>query len=216
MVDVVEFWKDLPASAHIHPADSEVLSSVEHGLQLDCLPVPFYGPLKQAPIILLYLNPGLSDKDLREAGDPEKEMRRFRQRQGYESLADQVPGQPKSWWVSRTRFLGSPEQLRSKLAVLEICPYHSKEFRDTPLLSALPSCRAMLGWAQDVVFPRARAGEIVVICLRAARRWGLEPGQSYGRSLFAPKTSRGGHILEGEMREKIMRSVRAIVDVKAA
>ena len=148
MIDIFEFWKDVAASARVHPADEDVLSSTGHKLNLNCLPIPFYGPLKGASVVLLYLNPGLTDRDLTEADTAEGQQRRFRQRKGYEPLASQGLDKTKSWWVSRTKRFGSAAELQSKMAILEICPYHSKNFRDWPLLAALPSSRAMLNWAQ--------------------------------------------------------------------
>jgi hypothetical protein len=95
--------------------------------------------------------------------------------------------------------------------LLNIGAYHSKTFADAPLLAALPSSRASISWAQDVLFPEAEAGKRVVICLRSARFWGLKAGRQYGISLFAPHVTRGGHMKHGKMRKRIIESVRAII-----
>jgi hypothetical protein len=62
------------------------------------------------------------------------------------------------------------------LAILNIGAYHSKDFPDRHLLSALPSCRTSIDWAQKVLFPQAERRERLVVCLRAAGNWGLQKG----------------------------------------
>jgi hypothetical protein len=60
-------------------------------------------------------------------------------------------------------------------------------------------------------FSRAEAGNRVVVCLRSARAWGLEPGTQRGQALFAPKFNRAGFMLHGPMREKVGFAVRRAV-----
>jgi hypothetical protein len=157
------------------------------------------------------LNPGLAQADLLEADNKRSQQFWFRQRQGWEGLRSQIGRPVKSWWVSRTKcFNVDPEVLREKMAVLEICPYHSKAFKDHRLLAELPSCQASIRWAQDVLFPQARSRKRVVICLRAAKRWGLTPGTKHG-TLFAPLTNRSGHMVRGDYRDKAIRAVQKIL-----
>src|ERR1700737_12691 len=94
--------------------------------------------------------------------------------------------------LSRTKCFGDWDEIGSKISVLNIGAYHSKSFNDTPLLAVLPSSRMSIAWAQEVLFPQAIAGRRVVICLPAARFWGLELGKQYGKSLFAPDVTRAG------------------------
>jgi hypothetical protein len=80
------------------------------------------------------------------------------------------------------------------------------------LLAALPSSRVAIDWAQNVLFPDAIKGKRVVICLRSAKYWGLDPGtkgRKYGEALFAPLTVRAGHMQHGSLREEIREKVRA-------
>jgi hypothetical protein len=115
------------------------------------------------------------------------------------------------WWVSRTRCFGKWQDLRTKIAVLEIGAYHSRTFKDVPLLAALPSSRVSIDWAQAVLFPQAIAGERAVVCLRSSAFWGLQQGQQYGRSLYAPRVTQGGYMRlhqPNEMRETIIRDVQ--------
>ena len=217
MVDIFEFWEDYQLGERIHRLDKLIFDGLksQHDLNLECLPVPFYGPLKTAPIVFLYLNPGLSKLDLEQAKSNEGQKRRYESLRGLTSLSQLRVNSEKSWWVDKTAFLEIPaENLLEKIAVLQLCAYHSKEFKDWPLIAALPSSRVAISWAQEELFADARAGKRVVICLRSPRYWGLAPGQSYDGALFAPLTTRNGHIqkLDG-MRDTIRRAVHEILNV---
>ena len=212
MSDIFSFWKNLGREDHIHPTDKPVLAISKPRFDFKCLPIPFYGPLRTAPVVLLYLAPGWSAGDVADAKSSERREFWYRQRQGFECLSGR---NPESWWVKKTKCFGiSSEVLGTKLAVLEICPYHAKSFYDWPMLAALPSCRVSIGWAQEILFPQARDGKRVVICLRAAKYWGLTPGQTNDGLLFAPQTNRAGYMLKAPMRTKIIDAVRKIVGVK--
>jgi hypothetical protein len=210
-IDLFDFWAAVGPSDHVHPADRDVLDRVvDHGFNLNCLPACFLGPLRTAPIVLMFLSLGLADEDIAEAATQRGQKRYMELRAGLQPL----PGPEEHkvawrWWASRTRcFGGKWQRLRTKIATLEICAYHSQKFSDFPLLAALPSSRASLEWAQTILFPQAIAGDRTVVCLRASRFWGLTEGQQYGRSLFAPLVTRGGHMCHNEMRNQIIRDVQ--------
>ncbi|MEJ0044549.1 MAG: hypothetical protein WDM81_21040 [Rhizomicrobium sp.] len=62
--DIFDFWAQIGADEHVHPADEEVFRRVpNHGFELGALPGCFMGPLRTAPIVLLFLSPGLADSD---------------------------------------------------------------------------------------------------------------------------------------------------------
>ena len=204
-----KFWEGVSPSTKVHPKDATVFEeNGKHNFKLDCLPNPYYGPLKTAPIVLLYLNPGFSDKDYAESQTEEGGQFYWRQRQGNEPLRSQINLKDKSWWVSRTKHLNSdPEYLRHKLAVLELCAYHSKSFSDGAMLSKLPSCQVAMNWAVSHLFVQARARKRVVICMRATKRWGLTSGNHDGW-LFAPRVTRGGHMFNDENRQLIVDAAK--------
>jgi hypothetical protein len=209
-VDIFKFWSEIERDEHVHPRDRDVLSRVDHNFDLRCLPTCFSGPLKTAPVVLLYLSPGWTESDVEKARIQEERDYYHERRKGHQPLS----GKDRSgwkWWTSRTAKFGKWEQLQSKIAVLNIGAYHSKKFVDIPLLAALPSSRASLDWAQNVLFPQAIAGNLVVVCLRAARFWGLDLQEQYGEALFAPAVTRGGYMQKGPMRDKIIRTVKAAV-----
>ena len=118
-----------------------------------------------------------------------------------------------NWFARRTKCFGDWETVRHHVAVLNIGAYWSKTFNDAPLLAALPSSRTSIAWAQDVLFPQAITGERVVVCLRAARFWGLEVGFQDGL-LFAPHVTRSGYMKRDAMRDRVIQAVKAII-VKA-
>lgn len=208
-IDLFEFWSRIGLADTVHPDDREVLSRVEHRFNPNCLPSCFMGPLRTAPVVLLFLSPGFTKHDEVEAKSETGRERHMKMRGGLESLPGPDEHQPAwKWWESRTRCFGNWQELRSKVAVLNIGAYHSTTFADAPLLAALPSSRASLDWAQSVLCPQAIDGDRAVICLRSSRFWGLNEGQQYGRSLYAPKVTRAGHMCITEMREVIIRDVQ--------
>jgi hypothetical protein len=204
-----KFWEGVSSSTKVHPKDEAVFETHgRHSLNLECLPNPFYGPLRTAPIVLLYLNPGLSQQDISEAESEEARQFYWRQRQGNEPLRSQINLETKSWWVSRTKgFCADPEYLRHKLAVLELCAYHSKTFTDGSLLPKLPSTRIALNWATSNLFAQARSRKRVVICMRSARRWGLTIGSDEGW-LFAPPVTRSGYMFKDENRNAVVEAAK--------
>lgn len=211
--DLFAFWARIAPDARLHPADEEVFSRIGNpGFDLRCLPAAYSGPLKTARVVLLYLSPGFSAFDLKEAGSPEGQARYVRRRKGTAPLpSKEVHESAWRWWCSRTKCFGPWEELRDQVAVLNIGAYHSRRFKDWGLLAALPSSRMSIAWAQSVLFPEALDGKRVVICLRAARYWGLDGGRHYPASLYAPPVTVGGHMHHGAMREKIVKAVKAVL-----
>jgi hypothetical protein len=174
MTGVFRYWAMMPLkrkrAKYVHPADREVFTRVQHHFELRCLPSPFAGPLRTAPVVLLYLSPGLHRRDIGNAKS--RSFRKFHAKRlgGLQPL----PGpmdlfKSSKWFLERTKSIGTFDNVRRKIAVLNISPYHSRTFNDMPLLTALPSCRVALEWAQQVLFPEAIAGKRIVVCMRAAR-----------------------------------------------
>jgi hypothetical protein len=213
-VDLIDYWKSLKLNDNYHPDDEKVLRRLKGGFfNLKCLPFCFFGPLKTAPVVLLYLSPGLNQFDLDEARSVAGCTRVANARSGEQPIPAMDQHAPIwKWWKQRVKVFGQkPEELRSKIAVLNIGAYHSKSFDDYSFLASLPSSRVCLDWAQSVLFPQAMAGERVVICLRSAPFWGLKAGKSYGKTLFAPLVNRGGHMKNCAMRNRIVRAVHRAV-----
>jgi hypothetical protein len=211
MTDLFKFWSRISPKDTIHPADRPVFDRLkgEHEFDLRCLPLNFSGPLRTARVVLLYLSPGLGPKDHLLAKTTTGQRAYAAQRTGKTDLPNDPASLGYEWRKSRLKFLGDWQSHLDKIAIMNIGAYHSKDFKDHDVLASLPSSRVALDWAQNVLFPEAEAGKRVVICMRSASYWGLRAGQNYGRSLFAPHTSRGGHMHKGPMRTKIETAARA-------
>jgi hypothetical protein len=153
-VDIFEFWSQIGRGEHVHPADRSAFARMnpkKHGFRLDCLPSSFGGPLRDAPVVLLYLSPGFSDKDPDDAQTEEGKEYFFRRWRGYEPLRDKS-----NWLQRRIKNFGDYETVKNKIALLNIGAYHSIDVKSFGSLLALPSSRVSLGWAQDVLFPTRR------------------------------------------------------------
>jgi hypothetical protein len=209
MTDIFDFWDKIGPADRVHPADKEFFAcNPNHGFDLRGLPGCFMGPLRTAPVILLYLSPGADDgADAKSVSNQERQKRT---RAGNEPLPSRSDNEATwNWWTSRTNCFGENwTLLRSRVAFLNIGAYHSKEVKYTNLLLTLPSSRRTLAWANDVLFPQAIAGERVVICMRSQRLWGLST-ERRGLSLFAPAVTRGGHMHHGRDREDVIAAVKS-------
>ncbi|MCJ2121128.1 hypothetical protein [Methylobacterium sp. J-077] len=218
-VDIFDFWADVSGDAHEHPADRDVLARSDHGFDLRCLPSNVDGRLKDAKLVLLFVNPGMDAVDLEEATDPAAQNKYREMRAGTRELRGaEDKSRAYKWLAPITKDFGPWETVQHNTAVLNIAAYHSQAFKSPHMLAALPSCRVCLDWAQTVLFPQAEAGERVVICLRAARFWGLRNDRTrhFGRSLFAPSTLRNGQIRqttdsERAERDTIVSAARAVL-----
>ena len=216
-VSIFDYWAGVPGDARMHPDDKDVLARSDHGFELNCLPSNIDGKLKDAPLVLLFVNPGMDDADLKEADDPIAQEKYRGMRSGTRALrGEDDASRAYKWLAPLTKEFGPWEDVQQKAAVLNIAAYHSKAFKSPHMLAALPSCRVCLDWAQTVLFPEAVAGERVVICLRAARFWGLRHQEAqrsqevrkFGTSLFAPLTLRNGQMREPAERAAVVAAAR--------
>lgn len=213
--DIFDFWKCIGPTDHIHPADDPVfkrLGEDGHGFNTRCLPSAFMGPLKTAQVVLLYMSPGYNPEDEKNAISDEGQQTYAERRGGNQPLPDKnKPGG--NWWRERTKcFKVDDDIIAKKTAVLNIGAYHSEEMKNHALLAALPSSRVSLDWAQNILFPEAEAGRRVVICLRAAKFWGLTTGKEYKGTLFAPPVTRGGHMIKGSYRETVIQAAQSALN----
>ena len=208
--DIFDFWAACPEQAETHPCDAKVFSRVDHGFDLNVPPIAYTGPLRTAPVVLLFLSPGLGPADREHAETNDGRAWYQTQRSGHALMpTKEEHAGAWTWWSRIVRQFGiEPMQVRDKLAILNIGAYHSEGFHDWHMLTALPSSRAAVNWAQCVLFPRAEAGERIVVCLRSAKLWGLRKSECNGGTLYAPKHGRGGIMDNGPLREEISARVR--------
>lgn len=214
---IFDFWTECPSEARIHPRDKIVFDRIGNdlGFDLRCLPSNVWGPLATARVVLLFLSPGFAEEDVDVATSPEGQASYVKRRQGTESLdsrEDHAPGW--RWWASRTKAIGTPAEVQSAVAILNIGAYHSRTFDDVHALMALPSSRAAIDFAQGTLFPEAERGERVVICLRKPRAWGLTVGREYPGTLFVPPTTQSGHMVHGPSRELAAAAARKALGLR--
>ncbi len=209
-MDIFEFWSQIREGEKIHPADRDVLRRINperHGFSTDCLPACYTGDLRNAPVVLLYLSPGFSEQDLIDAKSKTGKDYYFKRWKG-NALLPQSGEAGYNWFKLRTKVFCSYDIASRKIAALNIGAYHSKSVRNYSSLLALPSSRASISWAQNILFPQAESGERIVICMRSATYWGLETGKKYGRHLYAPYVNMAGYLVKNKENEKIIKLVR--------
>ncbi|MCO6049776.1 hypothetical protein NGM99_08215 [Mesorhizobium sp. RP14(2022)] len=214
------FWAEAPAGSFRHPRDRFVLERVPHRFPHSAPPNPFFGPLRTAPVVLLYLSPGLDDFDEARGKDPAYETFFKHQWSGEAPLPSGDEYKPWfRWWSRRVAQFGvDPADAPERVAFLNISAYRSKSFHDWPMLAALPSSRASLDWAQDVLFPQAYEGARIVVCMRSAKYWGLSPradGLPWGEGLYALPFTQSGFLHHGDARERVGAAIRAKLGIAA-
>ena len=202
---IFKFWSRIKHGERIHPSDRPVfkrMDAARHGFKLKCLPACFASPLRNAPVVLLYLSPGYDKGDEADAKKKEVQDKYWRRWRGGEPLSDGDGSGPR-WVRSRTRIFGDYKIVRKKIAILNIGAYHSKNMQSYASMLALPSSRVTLDWAQGYLFPQALRRERIVICMRSAAYWGLEAGKKYsGTWLFAPDTTRNGYLKQKNQSQR--------------
>jgi len=210
--DIFQFWSEISDDAYEHPEDRRVLERCEHHFDHDCLPQAYRGSLRTAPVVLLFLSPGLDPKDAAHCATDQGRRYYAQQRTGEYDLPDEKDHPSAYKWLKKilSQFDITYEQARSTVSTLNMGAYKSETFSDWPVLASLPSSRACLDWAQSVLFPQAEAGERVVVCLRSPKYWGLRVGESIG-SLYCPECTRSAIMIHGEMRERVKAAVQQAV-----
>ena len=93
--------------------------------------------------------------------------------------------------------------LARRLAVLELIPYHSPNFRlPQRVISNLPSAQLARAYLHESILSKCRRGEALAVVMRSATQWGVkeEPNvvvyqDSEARSAHLSPRSRGGRRL---------------------
>jgi hypothetical protein len=208
--DIFEFWSRIAEDAFVHPDDEKVFKRVENRFEKNCLPIAFFGPLKRARVVLLFLSSGYKPFDAEHAASAEGRAYYKGQRDGTGKLPNRAQHEPAwRWWSKIVRQFGDDyDSAADKIAVLNISAYHSEKFHDWDMLTALPSSRIAVDWAQSELFRQAEEGKRVVVCLRSAGRWGLKKGECNGGTLFAPSCGRNGSMNKGPLRDQVTTAVQ--------
>jgi hypothetical protein len=216
--DLLDFWRRLPADAFVHPEDAEALSSHAHDLQTNHLPGPWWGALRTARAFLLFLNPGYNPAtDLESAKDPVMASLRRRRLAGEDVERDVLAHHRgrrsafEAWLDRKLRGVGTADAIEKDICVLNLVAYKSTTFRDHKLIKLLPSSSLIRRVVSDELAPRARAGELMLVVVRQARKWGFSvEDQSATLRVLDPKSeARGGHLTENTVHGQFLRSFLA-------
>ncbi len=201
--------------------DSDFCKPGDKRLHLGLFPVPFVGDIRNASIYILMLNPGLGPGDYFEYEVPyfrEALLANLRQVKktgvmpfmfldpqfawhgGFGFWHQKLKGVIEDLAESRRiSFACARETLGSKLAVVQLVPYHSTVFGFTPNeLKQLTSVRLAQEFVCQTVAKRARARDAIVIVARQVKNWDLflpkKLGEEHGVIRYTPSESRGASL----------------------
>jgi hypothetical protein len=202
----VDQWRDYLSNLERgNPADATKLC-------LGLLPMPFIGNLRTASIFLLMLNPGARPHDFFGESDVKDYraalLKTLKQERDVDGLLD-----PHFAWHGRYgywqgklskvferraangRTYGAARRdVESRMAALELLPYHSTSYRmPDRMLAKLRSVRLIRSYVMEVLVPRAKAGNVLIIVGRAAKKWGEFP-KSKNIVVYSGPAARSAHL----------------------
>ena len=156
----------------------------------ELLPCPFDGPLDKAKVVICLANP--SDgytADTETVNGLAMEMR---------SGEEPLPSTFDRFYQPILRPIGIPlDELRSMVAVFNVCPYTSKDMSEAAERKAagLPSVWQAQKFLREVLIPRAQTGNIHLVLIRRLQLWGITQGaEEHG----------GFRVVSGRARSAVM------------
>ena len=165
------------------------------------LPCPYGGNLENASVYLLLLNAGFAETDYAELHNHNlndaltSALVQANAQDEYPFLSfDPLfnPPDGESWWRAKIGSVATAlsdeldyntedmfRALSSQVAVLEAFPYHSKKFGLRDLVrNGLPSSMEICDYVHQMLVPRARNGDKLIVALRANWHWNLVNGNN--------------------------------------
>lgn len=198
-------------------------------LHTGLLPIPYSGALENAKIFLLQLNPGLSPGDY----FAEYHVAEFRDAQyrclRQENANDDFPFiylDPRFCWhpgfeywqgklhqiICKIRgnnncsYQEASSILSKNVALLELLPYHSRNFDAGKHLKYLYSVKLIQSYVKEILIPKAEKDQITIVVMRKGNIWGLYESDNvvvYGghenRAAHLSLNSRGGKAIAKRM-----------------
>jgi hypothetical protein len=213
--EIFECWSpsEITPDARKHPRDIAFLERTQPAFDFSGLPGCFMGPLRTAPVVLLYSAPGPWDP-ADSVGARAIAMQNWcaRTRTGTEPLPDDRfwPDCWK-WWKAHTKRFGDWQNLKTKVAFLNLMPYHMRgDFKDRDVIGKLPTSTVAMKWANETLFTAAREKKRVVVCMRAQGDWNLSLQED--GYLFAPNVNpRSGYMHLDEFSSRVVEAVNHIL-----
>jgi hypothetical protein len=181
-----------------------MLSRNRCGLELDIPPGHINGRLKTAPIVALFLNPGIKDDDRAHFATSNGRQQLIEQAEGESDFPLSIPGW-KKWFLPRVRIDGmEPHELAKNVAIFNVCAYASREasLLTEAFLRDLPSANIARAYLRQVLIPEARARRRFIVICRGRRFWGVDRSECVGNIQCG--FPRGGHFGPA-VREAISR-----------
>lgn len=182
----------------IHPDDAAYFVVKKSPFNHKLLPCPFDGPLDNAKVVFCLSNP--SDgytQDVEQVNRLVMEMR---------SGEEPLPQIFDDFYKGICRPIGALNELRSKVAVFNICPYSSKELNAAAVRKSLglPSVWQAQKYLREVLIPRAQTGNIHLILIRKLSLWGVTEALDQANGLHVIR----GRAINGVMPEDVGHSIR--------
>ncbi len=198
-------------------------SANDRRLHLGLRPIPFAGPVDDARVYLLMLNPGLSPGDYfaewHHSSYAAAAAQNLKGARPFLFLDPEFAWHPGfAYWhgklaaviraLSTSTGLGHAEVLRRvarKICLLQLLPYHSPTFGvSRQVLQRLWSCQLVKDFVAEVLVPRARAGGALIVVARHAAFWNVPSdckpvvyaGAATRAAHLTPKSDGGARILK--------------------
>ncbi len=181
-------WSVDQAIAHEWSYDKPPYNSMLHK---NLIPAPYFGNLRHAKVFILMLNPGYATdcylEDHRDKGYKKVMIENLKQglidfprldanllrSRGYRywrrALKPLIECVAQQTGISR---LEAASRVRRKVAVIQFCPYHSKDDPGS-WIDKLPSCREAERYVHQYLVRRAQRGNALLLVPRANSRWNL-------------------------------------------
>ncbi len=172
-------WLDFDMnSSFVHPTDKDQVAAFnikakpEVKYELSLRPEPYIGNL-DAKVLLLALNPGVSDDDFRvHETSSYIELHKANLKQGIDRypfyyLNPQLDCPGSDWWAAKVKWLVEAcglERVANSICCLQFVPYHSKSYKHskTPLPTQV--------FIRSVIIEHISKGRPIVI-MRSRRHW---------------------------------------------
>lgn len=204
-------WLNISWENTIAECDKKAIEEFNKGkdselkVDTELLPEPFTGDIETCKVVILNLNPGISDGDELFKGNQQLldlTQKTLKHQLGHSMWFDEIrdsngelhPGC--KWWKSRTKTLRQKlggENSRNddgkylKMFVLEFFPYHTRNASEFPELASDKYRNYLLNKAME-------AGKLIVI-MRGARLWGGIDAMTADGKTLGDKLSEYGNLL---------------------
>ncbi|GAA4824801.1 hypothetical protein [Algivirga pacifica] len=191
-------------------------------IHTDLFPVPYIGDLLNAKVFILMLNPGLSFIDYHaEIETPSsKFIDELKRNLKQENLNKNYPliylnpsyawHSGSNYWLKKFKalilslqeelnisFIDAIKIISQNIAIIELYPYHSKQFTNNSSVQKLSSVQIIKEFVHNYLVPKAVNNEICIISTRQSRTWNLLEHQNI--ISFTGSDSRSAHLTKSEV-----------------